>query len=312
MNNNTRTVFVFATSFLLMVVGCAHTTSTDKYPRQDINLTSDRVTAIQTPSIAMQIKKLPIEIKTDEQEKIDDILKQTGGRLERQALLFAMEARACAIRSGKVSPSNDRLAIVDYSLPANERRLWLLELATAKVLLNEWVAHGSGSGSLVPNTFSNIPESHMSSLGLIEPLFEYQASSGRAMRLQGVEEGINDKIYDRAIIVHQASYVGPGKQGRSQGCQAVRPEVLRPFLSGLDGGLMYAYHRIQTPKLGSKLLGCGAVLSRNDAVCGPNHQETPSSGSGFCPAASGKANLWNIKKQTAGFDQLHSYAMALK
>lgn len=225
----------------------------------------------KTPMFEVKVKERTIELKPRaviKQKQLEDtIIANTAGRLDRQALRFAMEARQCAIRANMTTIENDRLTIINYGIPSNQKRLWIVDLDTGAVLLEDWVAHGSGSGGLIAERFSNTPDSHQSSLGLIEPMFQYQASSGPAMRLKGLEKGINDKIYDRAIIVHQAKYVGPGKQGRSQGCQAVRPEALHPFLKGLDGGLMYSYHPTQTAALASKLLACGAVLTAADFSC---------------------------------------------
>ena len=226
-------------------------------------------------------------------EHMGEILAQTDGALDPQALEFAVKARACAIRSGMIEPESARLTVIDFGKPATQKRLFLVDLSTGKVLLTEWVAHGSGSGQLYATKFSNTPDSYQSSLGLIAPVMEYQASSGPAMRLRGLEKGINDEVYDRAIILHRAAYVGPGKQGRSHGCPAVRPEALRPVLNGLDGGLLYAYHPAQSPRLASALLQCrGTFASTRNPVC----PATPFRAAGICasPLVDGFAGVPNI------------------
>lgn len=205
--------------------------------------------------------------KQKQRDLEDVLLEQTKGRLSRDALRFAMEARACAIRNDRTQNHGSRLTIIDFGLPSSEKRLFIVDLEDEKLILKDWVAHGAGSGGLYATRFSNTPDSHMSSLGLIEPMFKYEASSGPAMRLRGLEKGINDNIYDRHIIVHQSTYIGDGRTGRSQGCQAVRPEAIDVFINGLSGGLMYAYHPQFSPFLNSDLLSCGEVLSSEDFMC---------------------------------------------
>lgn len=65
---------------------------------------------------------------------------------------------------GKTSRS--LVTVIDYSRPATEKRLWVVDLATDSVLAPEYVAHGEGSGSRVAvERFSNVDGSHQSSLG---------------------------------------------------------------------------------------------------------------------------------------------------
>lgn len=201
------------------------------------------------------------------------------GRIDPEALSYALEARECAIRAGLVQPKNGRLTLIDYTLPSNEKRLWILDLDSGQMVFEDYVAHGSGSGGVTAERFSNIPNSHMSSLGLIEPMFEFQASSGRALRLKGLEPGINDRVYDREIIVHPSSYIGNGRTGRSQGCQAVNHDTIDVVVDGMKGGLLYAFHKEESVELASRLIGCGAVLKATDLAC-----KAPTPVSPFAPA----------------------------
>lgn len=190
------------------------------------------------------------------QNEVEDIaVMNSGGKLSPQAIHFAMEARKCALRNG-VTKNSGNLTVIDYSLPTNEKRLFIVEPTTGAILAQEWVMHGSGSGKMLATTFSNTPSSHQSSLGLIEPMFVFQSSFGRSLRLNGLERGLNDKIFEREIIVHQSNWIGNGKFSNSQGCQAVRPEAIDVVINGTKGGLMYAYHKEYTPQLASKLLEC--------------------------------------------------------
>ena len=71
---------------------------------------------------------------------------------------------------------------------------------------------------------------------------------GLALRLRGLDPGVNDHAADRAIVVHGAWYVSEamaakfGRLGRSEGCPAMSlaaaPRVIRLIR---DGSVLYAY-----------------------------------------------------------------------
>jgi hypothetical protein len=168
--------------------------------------------------------------------------------IDRTALSLALDARDCAIRSGAVSAS-ERLALIDYSRPSTERRLWVFDLAHARLLYSEFVAHGRGSGENFAKAFSNRDGSHQSSLGLFVTADTYIGGNGYSLRMDGLEPGINDKARARAIVMHGARYVDPGlasrqgRLGRSYGCPALRPAVAREMIDTLkQGQLLFAYY----------------------------------------------------------------------
>lgn len=125
----------------------------------------------------------------------------------------------------------DILTIVDFSLPSSQKRLWVIDLKTNKILYNTLVAHGSNSGGLFAKAFSNKIESNKSSLGFFATGESYIGKHGLSMKLDGLEKGINNKARMRDIVVHGASYVSKKYirdhkfLGRSQGCPAL-PEKL--------------------------------------------------------------------------------------
>ncbi|HEY1077403.1 MAG TPA: murein L,D-transpeptidase catalytic domain family protein [Fontimonas sp.] len=166
--------------------------------------------------------------------------------LDPELLRKGLEAVACAQDKGH--PRAARLGVIDFRLPSSERRLWVLDLATGEILFHEHVAHGRGSGEALASRFSNVSESYTSSLGLFETLEPYSGANGYSLRLQGLEPGINDRAYERAIVMHGADYVGEGfiktagRLGRSYGCPAVRPEIARPLIDTLRGHqYLFAY-----------------------------------------------------------------------
>lgn len=141
------------------------------------------------------------------------------------------------------------VTVIDFTLPSTEKRLWTIDLTTEKVLLNSLVAHGKNSGENMAEKFSNKPESHQSSLGFYLTENAYVGKHGYSLRLTGLEKNINDKAYDRAIVVHSADYVSEdfikqhGRLGRSFGCPALPVEVNDTFINVVkDGSLLFIYH----------------------------------------------------------------------
>jgi hypothetical protein len=176
-------------------------------------------------------------------QPLDRILTHLAPNADPTVLRLAAEALNCA------APDASRLAVIDYSLPSTEPRLWVFDLIRKRLLFNEWVSHGRGSGDALAHAFSNEPESHQSSLGLFRTLDSYYGRNGYSLRLQGLEPGINDLAYERAIVIHGADYVSEsfiertGRLGRSFGCPAVRPEVTHQLIDVLkDDQYLFAYY----------------------------------------------------------------------
>src|SRR5262245_48276597 len=158
------------------------------------------------------------------------------------------------------------LTIIDYSLPSTSRRLWVMDVATRRVLLNELVAHGAGSGENYAATFSNEPGSRQSSLGLFRTEEVYRGGHGDSLRLTGLEPGINDRAMERAIVMHGAPHVNPalveskGQIGRSWGCPALQPGVDQRVIALIKGGTaLFAYYPDADWLATSKFLRCDAV-----------------------------------------------------
>jgi len=142
------------------------------------------------------------------------------------------------------------LTIVDYTKPSTERRLWVVDLKRARVLFNTWVTHGKNSGTIKATSFSNEPGSLKSSLGVfLTTGAPYVGGNGYSLRLLGLEQGINDKAYERDIVVHGASYANHnvikqyGFLGRSWGCLAVDEETVHPLINTIkDNTLIFVYY----------------------------------------------------------------------
>lgn len=188
------------------------------------------------------------------------------GSLESEVFDLALNAASCAVRAGKIS-NPKTLTVIDYSRPSNQQRLWVIDLTTRELLYEELVAHGQGSGGATATMFSNQPDSHRTSLGLFKTDNTYIGRNGYSLRLDGLDEGLNDRARERAIVMHGAPYVSEafvranGRLGRSHGCPAIRSDIAREVLDKVKGGgLVFAYHRDAGLTKKSKFLssGCGA------------------------------------------------------
>ncbi|HVI57975.1 MAG TPA: murein L,D-transpeptidase catalytic domain family protein [Luteimonas sp.] len=182
--------------------------------------------------------------------------------LDREVLALALDATDCAV-AGKAAARPHRLAVIDYTRPSRQRRLWVFDLDKGTLLRHEYVAHGRGSGGDVPTHFSNDEGSKQSSLGLFAGAETYQGEHGYSLRLDGLEPGVNDRARERLLVMHGADYVDPvqaqrqGRLGRSWGCPALRPEATRAVIDALkDGQLVFAYARDAAWLDGSRFLHC--------------------------------------------------------
>jgi hypothetical protein len=139
----------------------------------------------------------------------------------------------------------DVMGIIDFRLPADARRLFLVNLKDGSVNAF-YVAHGLGSGqSLRPRYFSNQMNSDMSAVGSYIAANQYDDGDfSGSVRLHGLDP-TNSCAFWRAIVIHEADYVNPDRAPRglraSNGCivldAADRPVVAETLK---DGGFLYA------------------------------------------------------------------------
>ncbi len=153
------------------------------------------------------------------------------------------------------------ITVIDYSLPSNQKRLWVIDLSSNQLLFHEHVAHGSGSGMTTPTRFSNRNNSHKSNLGLLKTAETYYGKHGYSLKLDGLEHGWNDKARSRYIVMHSADYMtdsyieANGRAGRSWGCPALDPDISRAVIDAIKGGsLVFGYYPDQKWLSGSSYL----------------------------------------------------------
>jgi hypothetical protein len=151
--------------------------------------------------------------------------------------------------AGKLASNTHIITVCDFSLSANDERLWIIDLNTSKVLYHTLVAHGQGTGEEFATQFSNIENSHQSSLGFYATGETYMGDNGYSLRLLGFDNGFNDAAMSRAIVMHGADYVSKSfiknnqRLGRSWGCPAVPQAQAKGIINTIkNGSCLYIHH----------------------------------------------------------------------
>lgn len=170
-----------------------------------------------------------------------------ASQLDTKVLRVSLTAYQNAKEKGLVQ--DQVITIVDYSKPSNQRRLWVVNLKTNKVLFNTYVAHGKNSGASATTSFSNSPSSLKSSMGVFLTDETYSGHNGYSLRVKGLEQNVNSNAYNRTIVFHGAAYVSPaiakarGMLGRSWGCFAVSRDMIAPIINTIKHKtLVIAYY----------------------------------------------------------------------
>ncbi len=153
------------------------------------------------------------------------------------------------------------LTVIDFGMPSNKKRLYLIDLENMEVVHQTYCAHGRNTGKLHATDFSNKEGSYKSSLGFYITKNTYKGKFDLGLRLEGVEK-FNCNAMKRAIVMHGAEYAteaflqkNNGVLGRSLGCPALpmeeAPEVIHRIK---DGSCMYIYHPKNNYRASSALL----------------------------------------------------------
>jgi len=180
------------------------------------------------------------------------------GDIDPAVFATALRAASNAVQRGDAGDPAT-LTVIDFSRRSTEKRMWVYDLRSRALLFDELVSHGRGSGQAMATAFSNDAESNRSSLGLYRTGETYLGKHGYSLRLDGLEQGVNDRARARGIVMHAADYVNgttaraQGYLGRSLGCPALRPEITKSVIDAVKGGgLLFAYypdqHWLQTSK----------------------------------------------------------------
>ncbi|SDL79312.1 L,D-transpeptidase catalytic domain [Salinimicrobium catena] len=165
---------------------------------------------------------------------------------------------------GKIK--KELLTIVDFGLNSTEKRMWILDMKSQKVLYNTYVSHGKNTGGDKATNFSNTPNSFQSSLGFYVTAETYYGKNGLSLFIDGMEEGFNSNARERYVVVHGADYATQdfidraGRLGRSYGCPAVPTKVSKEIINKIKGqSVLFIYHPNKNYLENSKYLNSGVA-----------------------------------------------------
>lgn len=170
-------------------------------------------------------------------------------KISYKALQYGLKGYHHIRKSNKLKKQK-HLTIVDFSLPSNEERLFVIDLDKNKVVHRSLVSHGMETGDLNAVKFSNEHDSHMSSLGFYITGRVYRGRHEESIKLHGLEKGFNDNAYDRGVVIHRADYAtreflesNDNVLGRSLGCPAVPFDQYQELLGMVrDGSCFFIYY----------------------------------------------------------------------
>jgi hypothetical protein len=195
----------------------------------------------------------------NESRVLYDSLKLNEYGLSLQALEYAYKGYEKLENKGALK-NPGILTICDLTKSSLQKRMYIIDVANYKMLLNTYVAHGKNSGGEYAQRFSNKVKSLATSLGFFVTKNIYNGKHGLSLKLKGLEPGFNDKAEQRAVVIHGAPYIGTNHfnaqyMGRSFGCPAV-PQTEAPTVINLikDGTCLFIYHPSANYLHGSKIL----------------------------------------------------------
>jgi len=181
--------------------------------------------------------------------------------LKTKVFNLALKANVCAQHKGL--NRKNIITIIDYTIPSDKTRFWVLDLNKDEILFALDVAHGKGSGDRLALKFSDRPKSHKSSLGVFITGDTYYGKHGLSLELFGMEPGFNAHAHARRVVVHAAWYATRdfvkkyGYLGRSWGCPAIDPKFSEYVIDSIHGGtLLFNYYTDKKWLTTSKYLHC--------------------------------------------------------
>jgi len=172
-------------------------------------------------------------------------LKNEG--LSETAFMLALKGFDTMKKNGLIK-NQHVITIADFTKASTEKRMFVIDLEKGELLYKTLVAHGRNSGTNYATNFSNEPSSFKSSLGFYVTGDTYSGKHGYSLHLNGVEKGINDQAYNRAIVIHGAPYVSDalgsqqGYIGRSLGCPALPEKIAGKVIDLIkEGTCLFIY-----------------------------------------------------------------------
>lgn len=188
--------------------------------------------------------------------------------LSYDAFRYAMIGFYTLKDDGRLNEKNI-ISIIDFTKPSTEERFYTIDLDNRAVLYHSLVSHGKNTGENLATSFSNVVHSNQSSLGFYITGETYTGSKGYSLKLDGIEPGVNDKMRERAVVMHEADYVSEswikkyGRIGRSQGCPALPKAISRNVINTIKNRtVVFAYFNDNRYLASSSYLNVDALLAR--------------------------------------------------
>ncbi|SNR89723.1 murein L,D-transpeptidase catalytic domain family protein [Flavobacterium sp. ov086] len=218
------------------------------------NTPETKKTAIKTIA---KVEKLTVEAKI---ESVYNTLNSNNFKLP-ELKTFSEALKGFYLLKERGIIQKNILTLIDFSLSSNAKRLWVIDLTTNTILFNSLVAHGRNTGEEFASAFSNSNSSFKSSLGFYATGEIYRGKHGASLRLDGLENGVNDNARERGVVMHGADYVsesfirGNKRLGRSQGCPAIPMELTDEIIQVIkDKSCLYIYHPSRSFAMEEKLI----------------------------------------------------------
>jgi hypothetical protein len=208
----------------------------------------------------------PVSESSPQYKYVDSVYRQaalyTYG-LDETVFFEAVKGYQFLLSKGQLS-NPDILSIADYSQSAKKRRLYVIDMKQGKILFNTFVSHGRNSGAEFAIDFSNSQNSNKSSLGFMITAETYMGDAGYSVKLDGIEEGINNQVRIRNVVMHGSKFVNyeriyeKGTIGNSLGCPAIPMSDHRQVIDKIKGGsclFIYSpdgYYKQKSPVLNAE------------------------------------------------------------
>lgn len=197
-----------------------------------------------TPVLNNASSEIIYDINEDAEETTDiySALNLSELGLSHEVFQLALKGHNKLEAEGRLN-NPDVLTIVDFSQTSKNKRMYVIDINQQKLLFNTLVAHGRNTGGEYAQHFSNENGTHKSSLGFYVTKNNNMGSSvGFSLIIEGIEKGFNDNAVSRQIILHGANYATEdfinknGSLGRSFGCPALPPELIKPVVDVIENG----------------------------------------------------------------------------
>lgn len=161
----------------------------------------------------------------------------------------SFKAHSKSIKNKKI------MVVIDFSKHSKEKRLFVINPRTKKILRSHHVAHGSRSNCVYDRAyacyFSNKIGSRKSCLGAMVTGKVYtwgkRFPTKNKLKLHGLEKS-NSNAFVRAIVMHSSNYVTDayiarnGRVGNSWGCPAVDPAIADSLIELIKDGVFIYCH----------------------------------------------------------------------